>query len=291
MTTIVGIQANEGLDGIVIAADRQLNFVSGDNKKEEDTGKKQVTKLLYGDYWVFGSAGIITDDVERFQNMLKGYVRVGSSKEAVNNMLSKAVNNHFKYDKDEYFEKNELDFEEITKLNARLRRNSILTFDSIPEFMLAANLDRLLIEKRPSKKSTSPLYLFHIDEFGNLRKPEVRMDSFQYLCIGTGEDKARQYIETYLDKSDEETVHITLPKAIKLAIETLEVAESDPHTGGPPDLVVLTKEGTDYVGKRIRDAMKEAKDRVVTDWIGEYEKLQKAPEDIITVEKPEQPKS
>ena len=62
MTTIIGIKANSGIEGIVLCADQQLTTFDG----EKPTLKEQIGKITYGENWIMGYAGGISNPLAVF---------------------------------------------------------------------------------------------------------------------------------------------------------------------------------------------------------------------------------
>lgn len=68
MTTILGIKANASKEGIVLAADSQLNFYEGD----DHTGKAELPKIHCGKTWAIAFAGHVDKYLHRFFRYLGG---------------------------------------------------------------------------------------------------------------------------------------------------------------------------------------------------------------------------
>ena len=98
MTTILGIKANRGLEGIVFCSDMQFTYYSEDDiiiRKE--VGKEK--KLSHGNNWVFGFQGIVSREITEFRDYLTNPEKYGSSKKNVTSLFKRSVDNYKKGDK------------------------------------------------------------------------------------------------------------------------------------------------------------------------------------------------
>lgn len=255
MTTIIGIKTNSGpLEGIVLAAD---SFVGLIDKEGELTKRKMSSKIAYGPNWAIAFSGTVNEDVYRFYQIISGSKRYGSSPEKSALMINEVVNRYLRWEKSK--EKSyETIFEEINKMNAHMMRKEIYGLDDLPQFIFAVNTEPIGIA------------LFSIDEFGNLKKPEEEKD-FEYIALGTGSENAENHIKRLVD--EEETIHslIDIPRAVELAFGALKEAESDVYTGGPFDLVILTKDGIDSHIGEMKEEIQRAREKVIKEIKEKYE--------------------
>lgn len=99
------------------------------------------------------------------------------------------------------------------------------------------------------------LKFWRVDQFGNLHDPEEPMEMcFQFECLGSGKEKADVYVKSLVDDEEIDSEAFTIPEAArKIAYNGLQKASFDISTGGPPDIVVLTKNVLSPYGKDFRD--------------------------------------
>lgn len=225
MTTIVGIKANYGIEGIVIGADRQLNYY--DDAGEKITKKEQICKITYGKDWIVGDAGGISNQFAVF---------LYSKKEKMKERIYKAVQRYQQNPKSK-----KPHFPEINEINTIAKRNGVED-DCLHQMILAAKIGR-------------KIGLWDVDEFGNLKESEKDLN---YLTLGTGEDYVTKHLTSLSEKGLINHSAITIPTAIDVTVKCLEVAEHDPNTGGL-DLAVLTAKGVNYYGDFIQETMERQK--------------------------------
>ncbi|MEK6905449.1 MAG: hypothetical protein AABX24_03530 [Nanoarchaeota archaeon] len=223
MTTIIGIKANSGVEGIVLGADRQLTTFDG----EKPTLKEKIGKITYGKNWIIGDAGGIS-------NQFAVFLQYKNRKMA--DLIYRAIQR--------YYEKpgsRKPHFPEINEINTIAKRRNEVDDDSFHQFILAA-------------KFNNKLGLWQVDYFGNLKESEKEI----YLALGSGEDYVAKHLASLSEKGIINNDAITVPKAISLATKCLEMAERDPNTSGL-DLAVLTNKGVRYFGDFIQETMKKQK--------------------------------
>ena len=90
MTTILGLTANSGIEGVVIAADRQLNWYDDPPHETKFLKKEQTKKINYGKNWIIGDVGGISN---QFAVLLK------SGKNKLNTMIYNAVRRFYEHPK------------------------------------------------------------------------------------------------------------------------------------------------------------------------------------------------
>ncbi len=231
MTTIIGIKANSGLEGVVFGSDTQLNYEDADGHPTE---KISTYKIIHGKEWLLADAGGVDKEFTRFQRQLTQPRRYGTTEEQVLGLFTQAVNNYQQGAK--FIEPH---FPKVNYLNTLARREG-KEFDELHQFLVAVNMGE-------------SIEMWEIDEFGNLKQPHKNKD-FEYLTIGSGGEHAEKYIDEQLmeDKIDQSSIDI--PTAIEIAVESLFKAQRDPFTGGVIDLAVLTKDGASQYGRSILEA-------------------------------------
>ncbi|MBI4147531.1 hypothetical protein HY494_02675 [Candidatus Woesearchaeota archaeon] len=223
MTTIIGIKANSGVEGIVLGADRQLTTFDG----EKAILKEQIGKITYGKNWIIGDAGGIS-------NQFAVFLQYKNRKMA--GLIYRAIQRYY-----EKPESRKPHFPEINEINTIAKRREEVDENSLHEFILAA-------------KFGNKLGLWQVDYFGNLKESEKDF----YLALGSGEDYVAKYLASLSEKGIINNNAITVPKAIGLATKCLEIAEQDPNTSGL-DLAVLTNKGVRYFGNFIQETMEKQK--------------------------------
>ncbi|MDP3698300.1 MAG: hypothetical protein Q8R47_01805 [Nanoarchaeota archaeon] len=234
MTTIIGIKANSGIEGIVVAADRQLNHYD-DPPAEKFIRKEQINKITYGRDWIIGDAGGVSNHFSVFLN---------SKKAKMKEMIYSAVQRYYQNPRSK-----KTHFPEVNEINTLVKRNGAED-DCLHSMLLAAK-----VEKR--------IGLWYVDEFGNLKESAGTKEKKEfYLTLGTGEDYVAKHITALSEKGSIDHDAITIPEAINLATKCLEEAEQDPNTSGL-DLAVLTSKGVDYYGHSIQQTMEKQKKSMI----------------------------
>ena len=196
MTTIVGIKANSGVEGIVIATDRQLNHY--DDAGKTILRKETISKIVYGREWIIADAGGISNQFAVFQNM---------DQEKMKQKIYRAVQ-RYKPDPPK-----DPQFREINRINTIARRNDA-TLDCLHELVMAAKIDE-------------NLGLWHVDEFGSLTEYEFEPN---YFTMGSGKDHVTKYITSLAENGKINNYKLSLPAAIEIAVEAIKLAEEDPNT-------------------------------------------------------------
>lgn len=266
MTTILGIQTNEGVEGIVLASDKQINFYVDDKLIGR---KKHGKKIIIGSNYALAHAGTI-------DNFLLGFNRylITQKKEEIKNMILKAVE---KYKENPTHTKGwgfEPHFYEINSLNTAVmnRREDENGEIDIHDFILAVNLPEL--------------GLYRVDGHGNL-KESSKNRPFKYLSIGSGSDKVYEYISGLVDNDEIDPSHITIPIAIQIVKKSFKKAEEEINTDGIPDYVILTKDSIRTYGDEIRKSMEDAYEKILNEIGLKYEVKEKPRSDSLLVIPPE----
>ena len=223
MTTIIGIKANSGVEGIVLCADRQLTHFDG----EKITLKEQICKITYGKNWIIGDAGGISNQFAVFLQY---------KKRKIADLVYKAIQRYY-----EKPESRKPHFPEINEINTIAKRRNEVEDDSFHQFILAAKFGK-------------KFGLWQVDYFGNLKESEKEF----YQVLGSGEDYVAKHLASLSEKGIINNNAITVPKAIGLATKCLEIAEQDSNTSGL-DLAVLTNKGVRYFGNFIQETMEQQK--------------------------------
>jgi hypothetical protein len=252
MTGILAMKANAGEEGIVIASDTQVTLKT----EEEMVEKRPIFKIWLGKTWAMAHSGGFHNGLYRLQGLLAGQKRYDSSEDHVRSMIQRAVTPN---------DKGLRRFVEIDDINCDIRSKS--TIDDCTEFIFA---------------HTEPnLGLWQVHEFGvlqdykevNAKSEEDNEREFEYLFLGSAEDRIKGYIEDRLADSRNplDPNNITIPIAVKEARGALDKARRDPYSGGASDIVVLTnRNGVDTWGKEIRRRMEHAEDKIYDEIIRKY---------------------
>ena len=228
MTSILGIKTNVGEESIVIAADTQMSMYDLD---KEITDKRFIYKIWCGKNWALAHSGEVTKELYKFQGIMSGQKRYGSSEDIVQEIIEKAVTED---------KKKQRRFLEIDEMNCEIRTKSSL--DNCVEFILA---------------STSPVFwLWYVHEFGRLLTYEEASKNedreFEYIIIGSGSDRIQGYLEDRIadDKKPLDPNSINLKTALEESSKAMMKAKRDGATGGPTQIVVLKKSGLYIHGGR-----------------------------------------
>lgn len=226
MTTLLGIKTNYGIEGIVLASDRQINHWNEGSFSKKSTGNK----IFYGRHCVIANTGVIGDNqFTLFQD---------ASKKKIDQLVQEAVQ---KYHQNPLYEHPH--FEKIAQINTALYRER-----EDHEYLHA-----LLLGTEIGGK----FELWAVDEFGNLKQPKSKK-KFEYLILGTGKKHAKKHINQLLEKGSIDETEITIPAAIDIAVAAIGKAQKDPYSSGL-NLAVLTAKGADYYGDFIQEDLERQK--------------------------------
>lgn len=243
MTTIIGIKASLGLEGVVFCSDTQLNhYVDEDLTKTE---KDKADKIILSKKWMAGYAGAFDKDISHFLRVLSQPKKYGSTDSNSFNIISGAIE---RYSQGTKYKKPH--FPEWNLYNSMARRKGTKV-DDIGVLLMAAYF---------SGKAD----MWEIDEFGNLKQPQKERE-IEYLTIGSGSDEVEEYFKELLNDETSDKVDqslIDIPTAIDLAVGALSRAESDPCTSGI-NIAVLTKYGTQEYGDSIKTAVDAARKKEI----------------------------
>ena len=238
MPLLVGIHAEHGLEGIVLGADRQLSIVD-----EEDNiiSKKQATKIYFNGSWALACYGTEYRETLAFCRAL-----VKAPPEESLKKIMEAI------EKGRYID--------INELNARMTQREGISEEDTSTFLLAV--------KKPK------LALYHINQFGVLKGIPQNND-FNYICLGSGEKDAQEYIEKLIRSEEIDRNRISIPDARKIVRGTIETASSkEPTVGMGFDMLIITKDKIEDIGRKIRRAETSAGRAEETRIDGEYAKNQ-----------------
>ncbi len=238
MTTIVGIKTDSCHDGIVLAADTQLNYYADD---DTSVAKRPIHKIIYNGSWAIAQTGVATRLHYDFERMLLGRKR-GFPEEKVMEMIARAVNNYDLGSK--YLDSH---FPEVNRLNT-LHRRSGAQIEELASFIFATRHPRLS--------------LWEIDEMGNLKPAPQELRDFEYISLGSGSKEALKYMTEQEMRGTTDPNSIDIAKAIDLAVGALHAAQEDAFTGGL-DLVVVTAEKVIAYGDRIKTAIARAEEEEI----------------------------
>lgn len=255
MTTIIGLKSNSGIDGIVLASDTQLSYSDKTGKFSE---KKPMYKIVHGKDWAMAFCGIISNELYRFFQILRGQKKYGSSEEMANEIITRAVTNYERWKENPKLE--DIHFKEVNSLNTILKRNEAIDLEDLNNFILAINTE-----------SKGPV-LFEVDEFGNLKEAPKNKE-IEYITIGTGEEIVERYVEETMEKEDVSPFILNIPIAIDLARKSLVKAQRDPYTGSSIDLMILTKPGIETTGKELRNVLTEAEEKFFSELKDRYSQI------------------
>ena len=235
MTTIIGIKASLGLEGVVFCSDTQLNHYVDGNLTKTETDK--ADKILLGKKWMMGFAGAFDKDISHFLRSLTQPKRYGSTHHDSFSIIASAIK---RYELGTKYKKQH--FPELNSYNLMALRNGT-KLDDLSTLLMAAHF-------------SGNVDMWEIDEFGNLKQPQKEKE-IEYLAIGSSSSIVDEYFERLLndettDKIDQSRIDI--PTAIDLAVGALDLAENDPDTSGM-NIAVLTKNGAREYGHSIRAAV------------------------------------
>ncbi|HJO15031.1 MAG TPA: hypothetical protein QGG70_03200 [Candidatus Pacearchaeota archaeon] len=234
MTTIIGIKTNIGDEAVILASDTQMNYFDEDDNV---IAKRPLLKIIHGDFWALACSGGDTDELRSFYNKLrnpndKRYKNFGSDK--LEEMMMKSLH------KKRFYQINELN------ANYMLEESDI---DSTHEFLMAVN--------KPN------VDIFHIDIFGNLKKPKGR----NYISLGSGKEEVEKYIEESIEGGTFDSYNINLENAIRLSTGAIKKSRYDILSGGPMDLVVIKKNSIKSFGNQIKESIENAEKKVLEEII------------------------
>lgn len=252
MTTIIAVKTNFplGEEAIVLGSDTQLSIIS--DPEEKPMTKRRTLKIIYGSTWALANEGRPDiPDIQQFLGILSGKKKLGSSEERARQIIAKAIEN---YDKGPKYENPH--FEEVLHYHMLAARKGE-DKDDIPTYVLAANKPRI--------------GLWWVDGYGNLHESKSEKERrVEYICKGSGEDKVNEYIENLVYDEKVDLSATDIPIAIDIVVATLHKAEEDAYTGGPIDMLVVTKQSVTPFGARIKKALDEAEMHIIRNIKAEY---------------------
>jgi 20S proteasome alpha/beta subunit len=238
MTSILAIRANSGLEGIVIAADMQINIHSD----KDDSPEEKITaqKIWYGENWALALAGSDDDEVQTLKKLLSGKARYKSSREKVNALIRKAV-----------------------------QSKRLLPIDLINKKLDDRGVEAESLVIGIFATTYPSIGLWHVTQYGTLQDYKTvcrnlnEYREFEYLVAGTGGPRIKRFISDRVDDSNDplDPGDITVPKAILLAEQAFSTrAKRDIFTGSPAiDLVAITeKRGAVAYGKSVLEVINSA---------------------------------
>ncbi len=227
MTLLVGIKTNQGIERIVLAADRQLS--EGDDK-EEIKQKRPVQKLFYGElgkdgYWAMGWCGSdYRETMQFYKDIREGNPPRGK------NIIEEAIEKGW--------------FEGVRQLNTEITKKPDAGVDDTVAFLLAVTKPKL--------------NLWLVDEFGHLKGVPEEHD-FDYIVAGGGAKVANEYIKQQMAEERINRGRIDSWAAYALAKRTILAGNSVGTVGFGYDLVVLSKDvGIKDWGEDTRRELKRA---------------------------------
>jgi len=226
MTTLVGIKANEGREGVVIASDYQ---VSEEDGRGYLISKSPRSKIDAGPFWAMAHAGGDALPVREFYKFLKGNKGNNPNKKKARSTILSAID--------------DLHFPEVVELNTKLSAKG--NEEDAVSFLLAIN--------------DPELNLYLVDSYGNIKGPNDESD-FDYICLGSGGEKAENYIKDLLAQEKIDRDEISLKEAIYVARGAIGAAETEAGTGMGFNLVVLVKGEIGEYGKEMRSELRKTEE-------------------------------
>ncbi len=230
MTTLVGIEAQQGKPGIVLASDLTASIESWVDKGDVAVRKqeKETVQKIY-----------VSDD----KNL--AVCMTGTADLAYNDFLQALLRGEFDFKKyaDEVERQEGAMFNEARNLTLS-RWGGRLPNNDMNSFLIATRYD--------GKPRLLTCYPLGITE---------RINS---TSIGSGSRYAIEKLSLHRSKIPKYT---SLKDAVEWSVEALEAAQRDAHTGGL-DLVVVTADGIEEHGASISNAISEARSRAVSSIIG-----------------------
>lgn len=252
MTSIIGIKvsSSDGVEGIVLGSDTQLNIEDNEGKFEEK--RRAYKKIIHGKTWALAHAGDVDKHLDLFYGVLVGRKRYRSSEEIATKIIYESVSawedsykmriekrEHNSYE--DFFEKPH--FKLVNLLNSSTLRFAKVEDDEV-------SLHSFILATCPPK-----IGLWYVNGHGILTEVSSYERDIDYLCMGSGGEKCEKYITGLIEDEKFDPEKLTIPSAIDLVNNALHRAELDIYTGGPLDLAVLTNSGVDYYGDEIRQAL------------------------------------
>tara|TARA_Y100000034_G_scaffold129475_1_gene186013 strand:+ start:1481 stop:2191 length:711 start_codon:yes stop_codon:yes gene_type:complete len=229
MTTLIGLKAEKGKKGVILASDLSRTRISW--KPQGDIIYKEQTK----------SEGekIYTSDNEDFALCMTGvydqlYIDFLHQVIGGNGKLKEAVDKGF--------------FPEFRDLNLQRWEGKIPNTEKMSGLLIATRYDE------PTLYTCWPL---------------GRIEQRNWTSVGSGSEYALNSINEQSEKLNkrfqlEEGIpkYLTIKKGIDIAVGALDEASQDLYTGGL-DLVVVTEDGIQNFGKGIKDAINNARRDVI----------------------------
>ncbi|MEK6873611.1 MAG: hypothetical protein AABW91_02105 [Nanoarchaeota archaeon] len=280
MTTVIAVKTNiDGVEGIVMGSDTQKNYIQEGNLSEKDPNPKY--KIIYGDRWMLGHAGIVNANLSHFNRFLT------SNKQRARTIVEDAINHHRTHGK-KYRLSSFLaeglrvaDFSLVNDLNTLLsdssdKRDSEDVKEDTGEFILAASF------------SDNTYGLWYVNEYGRLVDP-FKADSLEYACIGSGSKRLIEYLaDNPFSESNIDLSNVGIPVAIDIVNRLLVLAQKDAFTGSilTADLVILTAEGVEAYGKNIIETLIKTREEEIERLKDKYKSLSQisSVEEIKTIE-------
>ena len=264
MTTILGIKTNNDEEGIVIAADTQINLY----EENKQTGKLSGSKIKTGKNYAFAYTGDYNKSVEAFFSYLSGgrdfesFIKFITGKKEPEELkglfgfVSKNIRKSF-----EDVLKGESAKSELEKVLLKIYKNEIAPSTEIDNFIFKfikyieeqtnpietaikkGYFEEIIFTNRHiSKKrdedeglelilaSNNPVIgLYHINQFGKVS--EIKEDdNLDFVSLGSGSKAAEKYIENEEYKDDKwvgekiDLDNIRIHHAIMLAIGAIKEA-------------------------------------------------------------------
>jgi len=255
MTTIIGIKTNAGEEGIVLAADTQLNMY----KEGKNTGKKYFSKLRVGELYAIAFEGTVDKYVEAFFNYLAGkrdfmsFIKflANSKKESdqqslvetiqfpkelaehVQKLVDKTVKPSnmervlLKYVSDATQPTTKLEsfFTKVLQSIADIKQDPIGEAIKTKYFAEVALLNRFYSKREEDTVDATslilatqePLGLYRVDSYGNVIESSGS-DGLEYFCSGGAEAAEKYFDEEQYDDDP------TIPMKISLDNITIPIA-------------------------------------------------------------------
>lgn len=240
MTTLLGIKTNSGIEGIVIATDKQVSHWN----EGVFTKKTTINKIFHGNNYIIANTGAIGDNPFAILEQ--------TQKEELVQLVEEAVKKYRLDPSSEYPH-----FEKINHINTLLYREHE-DEDYLHTLLMATN-------------TNEKLELWEVDHFGSLKTPQKKK-KIEYHVLGSGKKYVKKYIKRLLEKGAINQAEITIHTAIDIAIAAIQEAQKDPHTSGL-DLAVLTNNGATYYGDLIKEIVEKQKKEIINSIKKDYRKV------------------
>jgi len=234
MTTIVGLKTTTGLDAIVLASDFTKTMIYPNNDMEV----RDMKKIYHTNNFAFTISGNI--DLDLLPELWKN-LKSKKSKDEENYIdVKKRLEDGF--------------FEEIRLLN-QIQCDSDIEFQTQQQtaFMFAT-------------RYSGKVGLYKVYPLG-----QVEESNSNYICLGSGTEYIEEMLEREYEFKSLDGPKIDLRKAVKLAQESISLANRDMFSGSDiVDFAIITKDSIKYYGNSLRKNLKIYKNQQINEIIKKY---------------------